>query len=77
MELLASGFNAWGQLDFANSQPQLVEDAPDFPKFESVWRGETINQVQAFLSYTTCRLAVHRAIQSCTVAYKNDLGSEL
>lgn len=54
MELLASGHNAWGQLDFENSNPQNLNDTHDFQEFKSISQGGAIKQVQAFLSYTTC-----------------------
>lgn len=56
MELLASGHNAWGQLDFENSNPQNLHDTDDFQEFKSILQGRAIKQVQAFLSYTTCML---------------------
>lgn len=55
MELLASGHNAWGQLDFANSNPQEFDDTDDFAEFKVILQGRVIKQVQAFLSYTRCR----------------------
>lgn len=62
MELLASGHNAWGQLDFENSNPQTLRDADDFQKFKGILQGRAIKQVQAFLSYTTCMLFVEGTI---------------
>lgn len=56
MELLATGHNAWGQLDFENSNPQNLHDTDDFQEFKGILQGRTIKQVQAFLSHTTCML---------------------
>ncbi|PSR90510.1 regulator of chromosome condensation 1/beta-lactamase-inhibitor protein II [Coniella lustricola] len=56
MELYASGFNAWGQLYFDGTVNE-AENAPDLRQFVPVLKASTIDNVQAFLSYTTVRSA--------------------
>lgn len=51
-ELFASGFNAWGQLDFED-QNSWNENVDDVREFKCVLRGEAIAHVQAFLSHTS------------------------
>ncbi len=52
MELWASGFNAWGQLDFES--PSRAADSPvktrDLTKFKCILRDEHIEIIQANLS---------------------------
>jgi len=52
MELYATGFNAWRQLEFRPRSPQEQEEPDDIFEFRYVLRDEAIANVKAFLSYT-------------------------
>ncbi|KAM7217760.1 Regulator of chromosome condensation 1/beta-lactamase-inhibitor protein II [Rhypophila decipiens] len=54
MELFVAGFNAWNQLHFDNGQEAVPEPA-DIRTFTSVLTDQSIDKIEAFLSYTQVR----------------------
>jgi hypothetical protein len=61
MELYASGFNGWTQLQFCDSSGELdKEDPEDLLEFACVLREQRIDQPKSFLSYTVGNLARSR-----------------
>lgn len=56
MELYASGFNAWDQLQFQATESHAEPD--DLHEFTCVLKGDTIDRPRPSLSYTTGRLLV-------------------
>lgn len=55
MELYASGFNAWGQLNLNRSSDDF--NVQDIHNLTRVFHGGSIEQIQAFLSHTLGRLS--------------------
>ncbi|KAK4214449.1 regulator of chromosome condensation 1/beta-lactamase-inhibitor protein II [Rhypophila decipiens] len=51
MELFVAGFNAWNQLHFDDGQEAVPEPA-DIRTFTSVLTDQSIDKIEAFLSYT-------------------------
>ncbi|KAI1447398.1 RCC1/BLIP-II [Annulohypoxylon stygium] len=52
MELLATGFNAWGQLDFLDRNKDPSAGPDDFHSFQSILRGESIGHLHSLLECT-------------------------
>lgn len=53
-QLYASGFNAWGQLSFEDTDSLSGDNVDDVHDFTCILQGYTITEVRAFLSHTTC-----------------------
>lgn len=53
MELYATGFNAWNQLDFGENDPGRNDEPNDLRAFTCILRDRVIRNVEAFLTYTS------------------------
>lgn len=52
MELYASGFNAWGQLDFESTNDTEHDEPHDLHTFQRVCKDDHLSRPQALLSCT-------------------------
>ncbi|KAI0885309.1 RCC1/BLIP-II [Annulohypoxylon maeteangense] len=52
MELLATGFNAWGQLHFNNRQSRIVSEPDDIDSFQSILKDDFIGHPCSLLECT-------------------------
>jgi hypothetical protein len=74
MELWAYGFNAWGQLDFANAESLSSDGMPeqdslpkDLKQFECVLSDNEIDVLKTSISSTLgeCRFATNNRLVTC------------